>query len=317
MKDHPFFQAIEMACRLEKRAKAWGVGNARKGEFFRALEKAHPFVFDKRVTFAKRLEGRTLVNFKNIVEDFSIPFRTSLYLLTDAPAYHGPVGDPNGVGYKAYSTRLGYLIDEITPERFKIFEVSWGSIDFEGDKIPWINQYEIDLTSIDKMNAFLRALYSDDAKEREYTERKPEAHPFKETGVILELSKAISVKRVGIEHLKSFSLKSGVGAGYTSVKTPNLYHIADKEEYETVRSIGGGNIHWEWSGFWRGHWRAFYSYHEGIKIKDQFGRNVVDYNKVGKNRAGEYNVPGYTWVTEHTRGDPAIAEIKTHYVVKK
>lgn len=315
MKNHPFFEAIEMACKIEKKAKCWGVGNAQKNLFFRALEKSHPFVFDKKVTFEKRMEGRTLVNFKNIVEDFSLPFRTSLYLLTDAPTYHGPVDDKRGE--KAYSTMLGYLIDEITPERFAIFTVGWGQLELDGKKVPWINQFQLDLTAIDRMNTFVSALQSMNDKESAIAERKPEAHVFKETGVVLELSRSISVKRVGIEHLKSFSMKSGIGTGYTSVKTPNLYHVADKEEYEYAKSLDKGKINWEWIGFWRGHWRAFYCYADGKKVKDQFARNVVDYNKIGKNRAGEYNVPGYTWVTEHTRGDPAIAEIKTHYVVKK
>ena len=59
------------------------------------------------------------------------------------------------------------------------------------------------------------------------------------------------------------------------------------------------------------------SFGEKIKEKDSFGRNVVDKSKTGKSRLGEYNVEGYTWVNEHVRGDPAIAEIKTHMVMNK
>lgn len=322
---HPFFDAIEYATKVEKRAGAWGVGTGRKIDFYRALTKAHPFVFDRKTTFLKRQSGRTLVNFEDIVGEFSLPFKTSLYLLTDAPLYQGPmdVGEFYNVEDSAstvigYSERLGYLIDEITPERFMVFEVSWLQQEFNGKKVPAINQYELNLTDIQKMLRDLEALRSVDENIRQAQDRRPETHVFKETGVILELSKAISVKRIGIERMKSFSIKTNIGTGYTSVKTPNLYHIADKEEYEYTKALCGGDIRWEWSGFWRGHWRAFYCKDSnGKHVRDSFGRNVVDYNRVGKDRAGEYNTPGYTWIKEHIKGDPKIAEIKTHYVVNK
>ncbi len=316
---HPFFDALEQAAKIEKKAKVWGAGTANKRDFFRYLKDAHPFVFDRKVSHEKQMAGRMLVNFENIVEDFSIPHSTSLYLLNSNISLSAPLGTAGGE--TVVSDRLGYLIREITPERFMVFEVSLCHLpDAPEKKMPIINQYELNLSHIETMLAHLSALREDSDIGRA-VDRKPESHVFKETGVILELTKSISVKRIGIEKFKSFSVKSrGIGTGFTVVKEQNLYHIADKEEYEyTTRPLDDdGNIKWEFAGWWRGHWRAFYCKDStGKHVRDSFGRNTVDYNRVGKDRAGEYNTPGYTWIREHIKGDPELAEIKTHYVVNK
>lgn len=310
LREHPFFKAVQAAEDLHKKAGAFGCGNANRLLFHKALRKAHPFIFSRSVTNEKRMMGRGYMEFDDLVEDFSIPFSTSLYLMTDCPWLKHPNPHPDlelkdGI-YFDTTELLGYLVDEITTENFRVFEVHLINFDPKaktGAKpvMPCINQFEINLKTL----SF--AFNSAKAIGIELFESKPEAHTMKETCAVMQFTSSISVKRIGIEVSPQFNIKTrGLGAGYTSIKRDNLIHIADKVEYEYIKPMEESNIDWEFTGWWRGHWRALYF---PDSMKDQFSRRIVDYARTGKNRAGEYNVPGYTWVTEHTRGDPRLAEI--------
>lgn len=306
LKDHPFFNLLDLAEIWEKRSGSWGVATkANKKDFFTALKQAHPFNFDKKVTIEKLMAGMYGIDFFNLVKDFSLPFKTSLYLLNDAPQIISPISGDADIRIKTQS--MGYMIQEITPELFNCYSVhSLVEIGVTGEVMPVIEPFQIDL----KRLAGCDWHRVDDAT--------VEMHWLKEICKILQLTKSISVKRIGIEHLKSFSVKSrGISAtGFTSIKTDNLYHIADKQEYDYSTNENDGEINWEWIGFWRGHWRAFYlKDSSGNNLQDNKGYNIVNYGKLGKNRQGEYTVPGYTWVDEHTKGNPKLAEIKQRRVV--
>lgn len=89
-------------------------------------------------------------------------------------------------------------------------------------------------------------------------------------------------------------------------------------KYEFSKPNENSDIDYDYVGFWRGHWRAFYSKDSrGENRKDHRGWNVVDYGRLGKDRDGNYDVSGYTWVSEHIKGDPALAQIKTRLVKHK
>ena len=304
IKNHPFFQTIDAANAMLKEHRAWGIGSSkdRRG-FFNAIKNAHPFVFDKKVTREKYMDGRSCADVEDLVGEFSIPYGTSLYLLTEPITLQAPLSE--GVTEKGLMETHGYLIHEVTaPYEFIVWQVY--TTEARGKKYPAISQFRIDLRTIQTAFAHSKAL------DFEIFNAKTEAHVLKETSVIFHFTNAISVKRIGIEQRRSpLSLKSkGIGVGVTVVKCDSLIHIADKEEYLFTPPLDDASINWDYVGFWRGHWRAFYV--DGIK--DSFGRNVVDYNRTGKNREGAYTVAGYTWVSEHIKGDRRLAEIKTHLV---
>lgn len=311
LKEHPFFQAVDKTEQLYKENGIWSSGRGpNRHLFFKALKIAKPFIFDRNVTIEKRFAGRSMDNVETLVEDFSIPFAQSLYLMTDCPTILHP---PDKFGLDT-TKLLGYLVDEIDPENFRVFEMHWltsatdkkmAAIVEEVGGFPLVNQFTIGLKTI----AF--AFRSARAMDIKLFDRSNDAHFMRETAAVMEFTKCVSVKRIGVEVSPKFTIKTkGMGAGVTSIKYDNIIHIADKEEYEYVKPLDDSSINWDFRGFWRGHWRAFYS--KGVK--DQFGRNVVDYGRMGKNRAGVYNVPGYTWVSEHTKGDPRLAEIKVRTV---
>lgn len=312
--DHPFFEALD---RIEREGN-WdafdygpGVKYPRK-EFYRELKNAHVFVFDRKcsrdsLNYADRNFDRGEVPSKEFieeltktsiarastVEEFSLPFKTCLYLFTGAQKIsRSSVGreDPEFI-----YTKYGYLVREITPEKFRVFEI----MECENIKGTGVDRDLADFFEIE--------LKSDESIDKNASD----------IITINRLSNMISVKRIGIEKDCMRTVKTkGIGAGYTTYKFDRLYHIADKEEYSY--SLGSGDVNFEFSGWWRGHWRAFYCKDSnGKHVRDQFGRNIVDYNRQGKDRSGEYVVPGYTWVVEHIKGDASLAEIKTHYVVNK
>lgn len=256
------------------------------------------------------------INPTDIVENFSLPFKTVLYLTTLPPLIS------KRVDADIMSLRIdGYLIHEITPEKFKAFNISASFLNHDLSKdIPIIEEFDIDLskmrntdwTNIEKIH---------DTKIKETVIGKAGTSSYYENLIsIMLFTKSISVKRIGIEKFKPFSIKTkGVGSDFTVVKSDRLYHIADKVEYKyTTKDYDPeSRINWDYSGWRRGHWRAFYvKDSSGNNIKNSFGRNTVDYGRMGKNRQGERNVIGYTWVIDYVVGDPKLAKIKTHKVVK-
>ena len=308
---HPFFEHLNDISRRDLWNLFEGVKFPRR-EFLSALREAHPIVFDAHCTeegiskvgleidsiikipdvtqkemFQKQLEEASLV------KEFSLPFATSLYLLTDCPTVirHTPNGQP--FVYK----RLGVLLKELgSPEKIRVFDLM--AVKTTTDKIfkaakvtdefiPVLDFFDIDLKNLDPNLA-------------------------SDTISINRFTNMMSVKRVGIEKNAAYTLKTkDIGIGFTTFKYDNIIHIADKEEYEYTTPLSDGEINFEYAGWWRGHWRAFYF---PKSMTDAYGRRLVDYERIGKNREGIYNVPGYTWVMEHSKGDPALAEIKTRTV---
>ncbi len=327
--DHPFFKILEQADKNQKMYKkvGWGsfanvVGHGDFGianymqhklHFYNTLKVAHPFVFDKKVAADKTVKGRTRQDMENLVEDFSLPYKNTLYLVTDPIYVRSPIfvskedAQRLGISETGITVTYGYLISEITPERFIATVVSLlyiGKDPLNSEPMPCIRGLGFDLSVLRK--AEWKNLAEDDA----------ELNSFREVGCILNLTKSISVKRIGIEKLSTFTVTSrGVKAGFTSLKMENLIHVADKVDYEYVKPLSESQVRWEQSSWRRGHWRAFYLKDaDGNTIKDAHGWDMVDYSRTGKNRQGERCVSGYTWVVEHIVGNPLIAEIKNHVV---
>lgn len=79
--------------------------------------------------------------------------------------------------------------------------------------------------------------------------------------------------------------------------THNYVHMYPGGDITTVKSTNGGHINFDIKFMVRGHWR------------------VLEPGKMGKNRAGEYNVSNMTWVTEHEKGNKDAPLIKQVRVV--
>jgi hypothetical protein len=295
---HEFFDAIDKIAKAGNFDPFDSALKFPKAEFYRALKVAHPFVFDAKCTeeammsAGKEMFSGVKFDLEKIqskiekkaskVEEFSLQFKTVLYLLTKCPTILRSTASGEVFKYK----RIGYLIKELEgPEKIRVFDVMLAAVGADWHCIT--DFYDVDLTNLEPNFA-------------------------SDVVAISRLSDMISVKRVGIEVEGGFrNLKTkGIGTGFTSVRYDNIFHIADKEEYNYTLSEEG-SLYWtEYLGWWRAHWRAFY--HENLT--DAFGRRVVDYTRTGKNRRDEYVVPGYTWVMEHIKGDPKLAEIRTRIV---
>lgn len=323
IKEHGFFRTVELCNKVFKHAGVFAAGKVNRNRFLQALKRAHPFVFDRTTTHEKRFLGRSstyiskstdpdivnemqMLDVQQLAEDFSLPFSTSLYLMTDPPGLIAP--QFQGSKETAQFTLYGYLIEELTPETFLCWEVC--ECELEGQILPYIHEFTIDVRLIENTIRQAKALGF------EVFNAHTDAHVLKETASILNFTDCISVKRIGIEHPRPFNIKTkGVGVGITTLKYDNIIHIADKVEYDYVKPLDEAAINWEHVGFWRGHWRAFYVKDSiGDTRKDERGWNMVDYGRLGKDRKGDYNTPGYTWVVDHVRGNKEIAEIKTRTV---
>lgn len=83
-----------------------------------------------------------------------------------------------------------------------------------------------------------------------------------------------------------YTLKTRIGRNFIrQSKTSSIIHMYPKGDITTVKSRTGNKINFDIKFMVRGHWR------------------VLEPGKIGKNRAGEYNVSNMTWVTEHEKGN--------------
>jgi hypothetical protein len=106
-------------------------------------------------------------------------------------------------------------------------------------------------------------------------------------------------EKAGTQSVKEkIRLGSGKDKRHVSIRKV-IYISPKKENLEPKTENPGRVIDWQQRSFVRGHWRT------------------LGDNKLGKDRSGDYCVPGETWVTEHTRGPEDKPLIKKTYVVKQ
>jgi hypothetical protein len=104
----------------------------------------------------------------------------------------------------------------------------------------------------------------------------------------------INNNRTGYEVVRK-TIKIGVGSEKRNRRIRRVIYISPKKIKEDS-SLSGRNIEWTHRFLVRGHWRKI--------------------DTIGKNRDGEYVVPGYTWVSHHTRGDESLPLVKKIRLVK-
>lgn len=111
--------------------------------------------------------------------------------------------------------------------------------------------------------------------------------------IVAEFLKRLKTEKIGVEQVRE-KIKLGTGKEKTFHTIRKIVHVRPARlidsTYSESRVI-------DWSHRWavRGHWRAL--------------------RGLGKDREGNYCVPGYTWVSEHVRGpEGAPLVVKTRVV---
>lgn len=135
--------------------------------------------------------------------------------------------------------------------------------------------------------ALIKALLPD-GSENAYVIRMAGMSP-----IVNEAIKAINSSKLGLERTRQ-SVKLGTGKTKRLHRIRRVIYVSPKNKYETLESLTARNIDWTHRFVVRGHWRAC----DG---------------RLGKNRAGEYCVSNFTWVTEHERGPedkPLIKKVR-------
>jgi hypothetical protein len=116
------------------------------------------------------------------------------------------------------------------------------------------------------------------AKERVIVYPKP-------NGILGAFIDRLNSDEIGTQKVKE-RIKIGSGASKRTVEVRRITYVSPKKHTNDVQTVYGGVIDWSHRWFVRGHWRTLSN--EGI----------------GKDRAGDYCVPGQTWVKEHEKGNP-------------
>jgi len=127
-----------------------------------------------------------------------------------------------------------------------------------------------------------------------YTVTK-EQEAYKElNGLLSTYLKRLSNEKIGIGPREN-KIKLSVSGGKIFWR-PKAVTIVSPKKYTSEAERGFRFV--DWSHRWevRGHWRTT--------------------SGVGKDRAGQYTVPGFTWVSSHTKGPENKPVIKKTYVVQ-
>lgn len=147
-------------------------------------------------------------------------------------------------------------------------------VNFDGDKISCIHcslYYEISPKSFG-----VYSLISDENNKSFYVTHHRQS---------LVLSKHLEMINSSLTGYEKVSEKIRLGNGQNKYfhKINRVIYCRNKDIPTNIDYIKNGKIDWTHKFMVRGHWRKT--------------------DSIGKDRAGEYIVPGFTWVTEHEKGD--------------
>lgn len=111
-------------------------------------------------------------------------------------------------------------------------------------------------------------------------------------------------------------IKVRVGDGKSGKRFKEFKNIMFvKKKGSTVNGVNG-NLTWKSSHRFDvcGHWMMLPNLKNPEFDKD--GNKLPDLTRIGKNRAGDYCVNGYTWKNPHVRGDDSLPYVKKTRIVK-
>jgi hypothetical protein len=132
---------------------------------------------------------------------------------------------------------------------------------------------------------------------------------------LTEASSWLSLAEVYINRLKSE--KDGLQEVSEVVMIPKgkkkrphtirrVFHICPKSSLKTYEKISNTSINWTHQWSVRGTWMHFWL--------DE-NRSIIDMSRIGKDRQGEYCVPGRTWRVAHIKGPKHLPLVKKVRVV--
>jgi len=124
--------------------------------------------------------------------------------------------------------------------------------------------------------------------------------------IVEEWLTMLQTARMGSEDVKE-KVKLGSGKAKRTHTIRRVIRISFDKNYEVTRPLAGKTIDWSHRWTVRGTWVTFW--------KDAT-KTEVDFSKVGKDRAGDYCVHGYTWRVEHTKGPDDKPLIKKTRIVE-
>jgi hypothetical protein len=114
-------------------------------------------------------------------------------------------------------------------------------------------------------------------------------------GLLKRYLERLSKERMG-QAGRENKIKIGTGKDKQFYRPKNIVVVTPKNNVETLTASGeGGTIDWSYRWEVRGHWRT---------VKG-----------VGKDRAGNYIVPGFTWIPNHVRGPEDKPIMKKSYLI--
>lgn len=140
------------------------------------------------------------------------------------------------------------------------------------------------------------------------------AHPKREYKVfksntegetVQAMLERLNKEKMGIESVRQY-VKLGTGKKKLTHRIRRIIHVTPKE-YISEYPGGHREVNWTHRFLVRGHWSTFW--------KDKLLR-IVDHSRIGKDRAGNYCVTGYTWVTEFEKGPKELPLITKTRIVE-
>ena len=115
-------------------------------------------------------------------------------------------------------------------------------------------------------------------------------------GLLKEFLKRLAQEKTGVESRPN-KIKIGSGKSKEFWRPKPITHVTPVKYISEVKAVGGGVVDWTHRWEVRGHWRSV--------------------SGIGKDRDGNYNQSGWTWVKNHVKGPEKAPLIKKTYIVKE
>lgn len=116
-----------------------------------------------------------------------------------------------------------------------------------------------------------------------------------DVGGVNKLLERLNSMQLGSDPVRE-KIKIGKKGARDYIRIHRIVRVCPKSDIQHTRSLSGGEINWSHRWLVRGHWRKT----EGL----------------GKDRTGDYCIPGHTWVTEHEKGPEELPLIQKTRVVE-
>jgi len=276
-------------------------GGEVRDKFFRLMKEAEIFVFENTRDYVDTIKWEDFDGVpSNQIEalELDLPFKTCFFESLDGPIMF----DKEEISDQEYqpSHTVGLLVHEISPRQYEFFNLSFVPEECYRSMAEFVRRGLVEGGSdAPPLEQIIEEFRQDIHHSRNTiwywnTTLWPRANLWGH--VVCRLLSKLKQEDVGTDQV-SRKVWLRIGGEKVKRKISQVIRVCPKAAVKNLKPIGHHEVDWGQRWVVRGHWR---------RLGD---------GQIGKNRAGEYNTVGFTWVVPYVKGPEDKPLIKKERLV--